>query len=88
MYIWGCARSIPKMSATDRYFLSCHKMLNKPNLAIVMHSFWVILPSSYKKFDRNDGNYENYGNYGNYGNNGIDGNDEKDRKDDSDDADR
>ena len=57
-------------------------MLNKPNLAIVMHSFWVILPSSYKKFDRNDGNYENYGKKG------IDGNDGKDGKDDTDDANR
>ena len=80
------------MSATDRCFLGCPKKLNQLSLTIVLHSFCIILLSSYKK--KYDGNYENDGNCGNYGNDGtdgnigIDGNDGKDGEDDADDADR
>ena len=63
------------MSATDRCFLGCPKKLNQMNLNIVLHSFCVILLSSYKKCDGNDGNDGNDGAHG------------KDGRDDTDDAD-
>ena len=86
--VWGCARSIPNMSATDRCFLGCPKKLNQMNLNIALHSFCVMLLVSYKKCNENDGNDGNDGNYGNDGKNGIDGADGKDGRDDTDDANR